>query len=116
MARAARVPIRGRLTSIVNIQSRKRTRTPHGGASSAWTTDDEGTRRARIEHVAGGEGSVNNALTADATHLVTLDYVANLTSQKRFLLPDGRLLNISLVRNVDNRNIVQVCECKENVK
>lgn len=106
---------RGRLTALVNIQSRSRTRDAHGGTSDAWSTDTNGAVRALIQPASGTEGATASMLTADATHLVTIDYYSSLTSEKRFLF-GSRILNIALVKNLEERNLVHQCECRESAK
>lgn len=112
----ARVPLRGGLNVQVDIQSKIITRTATGGVSApTWTTETNGTVWAAVHPLSGGEGINQKTLTADATHLVTIDFYSGLTSQHRFKF-GSRILNIAVVRDVESRGIRHECDCRENTK
>jgi SPP1 family predicted phage head-tail adaptor len=60
----------------------------------------------RLERIGHG------AVIAQATHLVTIPYVASVTTKARVLL-NGRALNVVGVANVEERNIELILVCVE---
>ena len=106
----------GTLRHRVRIEEQTETRNAHGGITRAWAEASEGKRYAAIEPISGREFYEAQQVAADITHKVKIRYYAGLNTSHRIVrIHDSRVFDIEAVQNTDERNIEQVCMCKESV-
>ena len=81
-----------------------------GNTTKVWGTED--AIWAAVEPLSGRELIEAQEVVADATHRVTIRYLADVTPRKRFLF-GTRELYIESVQNIDERNRELVLTCVE---
>lgn len=69
--------------------------------------------RANVRQLQGQELYEAQQIQGNATHEVTGRYYPGLHRKQRFVKPDGTVLNIVSVNNVEDRNITHIVRCKE---
>lgn len=102
----------GKLRHRVEIQAVTEARDGHGGITRTWTTVVN--RWAAIEPLSGQERFSAQQVNPELTHQVRLRYWSGLTPKHRFK-HGSRYLSILSIVNVGERNIEQLCQCKEEV-
>lgn len=102
----------GSLRQKVTIQSPPTGTGTRGERTGDWS--DLATVRAHIEWLSGDEIIQAHQQVANATHRVTVRYLAGITPEQR-LKAGTRYLYIGAVNNVDELNRVIVLTCREEV-
>lgn len=77
----------------------------------AWFT--EGTVWGRVEELGGQELFYARQVWPESQYRVTIKWQPGMTSRKRLILDDGRVLNIGNVSNKDERKIELTLLCAE---
>jgi SPP1 family predicted phage head-tail adaptor len=105
----------GELRHLITLQTPS-TATPDGdgGFTNTWT--DLATVWASIVPATARdlERLVAGTVQSSATHLVTIRYLAGVTTKTRVVF-GSRLLSVTGVQNPEERNISLVLVCQENV-
>lgn len=107
----ARIGERRHLVSLATVT---RTADSLGGYTEAFTALSPATMWAAIEPAtpADLERRVGNTVQASVSHLVTMRYHAEVTTQTRVTF-GTRTLDVRGLRNVDERNIALELACEE---
>jgi len=104
-------PVRaGQLRDRIAIQTLDTTRDAMGGQPTSYTT--VATVWGGIRPLNGRETFSAQAADADVTHEITIRRYEGLTPKHR-LYHDSRAFNIESIRNIEERDRLMVCVCKE---
>jgi len=89
----------------------------HGGFTATYVALDPPTMYAAIapSSAADMERSRADTSLAVATHLVTMDFHPQVSTQTRLVVPEGRVLHVTGVRSPDFRGIDLELSCTEVV-
>ena len=102
----------GELRSTVDLQSLTTASDGQGGVTETWTTDD--TFAAKVDPLSAQEVYWAGQQDGGETHKITLRYNSAITNKKRFLF-GTRILRITSVRNILERNRKMVCFAVESL-
>lgn len=69
---------------------------------------------AAVEQLSGSESARADQLSAIATHLVTIRYVAGLTEKDRVRLRDDTILAITALDDFERRKVAWILTCVED--
>ena len=100
----------GELRHRIAIQTIDTTRDAIGGQATSYTTVE--TVWGGIRPLSGREAFNAKAADADVTHEITIRRYEGLTAKHR-LYHDSRAFNIDSVRNIEERDRLMICLCKE---
>jgi head-tail adaptor len=87
-----------------------------GGYTQGWTPIAPGTWHVSIRPASARdlENETAGTIAAIASHIVTGDYLAGITTQARMVkLDDGRIFQVQGKSNVDERNETMILACIE---
>ena len=101
----------GMLRHRVAIQSEVNTRDAIGGVAKTWSTD--ATVWANIRPLSGRELIAAQQVDSRVTHEITVREYSGLNSNMRFL-HESRAFNIVSVRDIDERDKLQICQAIED--
>jgi SPP1 family predicted phage head-tail adaptor len=114
----------GTLRQVIDIESPTESRSPSGAiAGPPW--NNFATVRAEIKTVEGREAFAGDEFLAQATHTVTIRYLAGVTQKMRInfktqsqrdLGQDGRLFDILAMNDIDERHREIDLTCREAVR
>ena len=102
----------GELRSTVDLQSLTTVSDGQGGLVDTWTTED--TISAKVDPLSAQEVFWAGQQDGGETHKITLRYNSAITNKKRFLF-GTRILRITSVRNILERNRKMVCFAVETL-
>lgn len=102
----------GKLRHYVDLQSATASQNGYGEESKVWATDE--SIFAQIEPLRGQQLLEYQQINAELTHRIIIRYTSNATPAKRIKW-GSRIFDISVVRNVEERNISQELLCKEKL-
>lgn len=102
----------GKLRHYVDLQSATASQNNYGEESKVWATDE--SIFAQIEPLRGQQLLEYQQINTELTHRIIIRYTANATSEKRIKW-GARIFDISVVRNIEERNIFQELLCKEKL-
>ena len=102
----------GKLRHYVQIQSSANAQDDCGQQSKVWTTEE--SIFASIQPLRGQELLEFQQINAELTHRIIIRYTSNATPAKRIKF-GTRIFDINVVRNINERNIMQELLCKELV-
>lgn len=100
----------GQLRHRIAIQTIDTTRDAVGGQATSYTTVT--TVWGAIRPLNGREVFNAQAADADVTHEITIRHYSGLTPKHR-LYHDSRAFNIESIRNIEERDRLMICLCKE---
>lgn len=104
----------GKRRHLVTLQSSTNAEGSDGDFDTTWAALTPSQIYAAIEPATAQrlERIGHGAVIAEATHLVTIPYVPNVTTHARVLFND-RALNVVGVSNVEERNVELILVCVE---
>ena len=102
----------GRLRHRVIIESVSQVQDSLGDTTDTWSTVD--TVSASITPTTGNERSENNQVVAQTTHKIVIRAYSALTPKHRFKF-DTRIFGILRVLDFDERGVMMICMCKEDL-
>lgn len=102
----------GELAHKVELQSLSSVSDGQGGFTESWTTED--TLHAAVAPLSAQEVYWAGQQDGGETHKITVRYNASITNKKRFLF-GTRVLNLTSVRNILERNRKMVCFAVEQL-
>lgn len=102
----------GKLRHYVQLQSSADAQDDYGQQSKVWTTEE--SIFASIQPLRGQELLEFQQINAELTHKIFIRHTSNATPAKRIKF-GTRIFDINVVRNIDERNIMQELLCKEKV-
>lgn len=107
------IPI-GKRRHLVTLQTSTDAAATDAGFTTTWASLSPGRVYAAIEPATAQrlERIGHGAVIAEATHLVTIPYVPNVTTRARVVF-NSRTLNVVGVANVEERNIELILVCVE---
>jgi SPP1 family predicted phage head-tail adaptor len=108
-------PLRaGQLRRSVAIQATTDTRNSVGEPVESWATITGGTVWASLEPLTGREYQTAGVIAAEASHMVRIRYLANITPKHRVLF-GSRVFDILGVRNIEERQRMTELFVRERV-
>lgn len=111
---AVLAPPAGTMRTPLRVEEFTEVRVPGGTITRSWTADPI-KWPAHVRMLQGQELFEAQQIKGNATHEVTGRYRAGLDRKQRFVKPDGMVLNIVSINNVEERNITHTIRCKEVV-
>ena len=110
------MPIRaGSYRHMIKVESATTTRDKYGDTPETWALwpkGSDGLRKASVTPLGGGETSIGGALVFVGTFEVRTRYRSGFTAGMRITY-NSRVMNISQVVNVGERNREIVLQCEE---
>ena len=106
----------GSLRHSVRLENPTLTADGDGGYTTSWAMLSPGIVSASIEPATQRslERLVSNAVSSDASHVVTMRYHSGVTTKTRVVFL-GRTLNVVGVQNIEERNEILRLACVEQV-
>jgi len=102
----------GKLKHYVQLQGSANAQDEYGEQSKVWATEE--SIFASIQPLRGQELLEYQQINAELTHSIIIRHTSNATPAKRIKF-GTRIFDISVVRNIDERNVMQELLCKEKV-
>jgi SPP1 family predicted phage head-tail adaptor len=102
----------GRMRHKVDLQSATASQNGYGEESKNWVTDE--SIFAQIEPLRGQQLLQYQQINSELTHRIIIRYTSNATSEKRIKW-GSRIFDISVVRNLEEKNFMQELLCKEKL-
>lgn len=102
----------GKLRHYVDLQSATASQNDFGEQVKTWSTDE--SIFAQIEPLRGQQLLQYSQVNAELTHRIIIRYTSNATPEKRIKF-GTRIFDISVVRNIEERNVYQELLCKEKL-
>ena len=110
------MPIRaGSYRHMIKVESATTTRDDYADTPedwALWPKGSDGLRKASVTPLGGGETSIGGALVFVGTFEIKTRYRSGFTAGMRITY-NSRVMNISQVVNVDERNREIVLQCEE---
>lgn len=110
---AVLAPPAGSLNVPLTVEEHTSVRTSGGTTSKPDWVPDVIKWPANIKQVQGEELFEAEQIEGMDTYMVTGRYRPGLTRRHRFRRPDGTILNILSVNNVEERNVTMIVRCRE---
>ena len=102
----------GRMKQLVKVQKPVETQSATGEVTSSWET--LGSAWASIEPVSGREAIQGGQAYAEGLIRVRMRHMVKMTTECRLVLP-GRILEITQLNNIEDRNVEFEIMCREVV-
>jgi SPP1 family predicted phage head-tail adaptor len=102
----------GKLRHYVQLESSANAQDDYGEQSKVWSTEE--SFYASVQPLRGQELLEFQQINAELSHRIIIRHTSNVTPAKRIKF-GTRIFDINVVRNIDERNIMQELLCKEKV-
>lgn len=99
-------------TVPLTVQTLTSVRQSDGTMKGVWTADPI-KWRANVKQLQGQELFNAQQIQGSATHEVRGRYRPGLVREQRFIKPNGDVLNIISVNDVEDRNLTHIVRCRE---